>query len=419
MRALLLNQAFYPDLVATAQYAGDFATSLARKGHEVSVICSAAGYDDGQIRFAPLKQWQGVSIKRIRCLNLGKTSRWRRALCFGSFLANCAWKMACCPRQDVIIALTSPPLIALLGAMYVRLRGGQLVYWVMDLNPDEAIAAGWLKAGSAVSRTIEWCSRFTFESAAQIVVLDRYMLARVIAKGVKSERITVIPPWSLDNVVKYDKEGCEQFRRNHGIEDSFVVMFSGNHSPCHPLGTLLEAAKNLKHHTDIVFCFIGGGSEQPKVREFAKLNGLKNVKCLPYQKVEDLGSSLSAADLHAVVMGDPFVGIIHPCKIYNILRLGLPVLYVGPARSHVCDLLSEFAQGRSHIAPHGGSDAVTQIILFEYSQRALRRPQPVLSDAFSQERLVEKLTRLACVRSEAAPLPKEMQTQSGETLRYP
>ena len=28
------------------------------------------------------------------------------------------------------------------------------------------------------------------------------------------------------------------------------------------------------------------------------------------------------ADLHAVVMGDPFVGIIHPCKIYNVLALG-------------------------------------------------------------------------------------------------
>ena len=42
--------------------------------------------------------------------------------------------------------------------------------------------------------------------------------------------------------------------------------------------------------------------------------------------------------IHVVVMGDPFVGLIHPCKIYNILRLGTPVLYIGPAESHITDL---------------------------------------------------------------------------------
>ena len=47
---------------------------------------------------------------------------------------------------------------------------------------------------------------------------------------------------------------------------------------------------------------------------------------------------MSAADLHVVVMGDPFVGIVHPCKIYNIMSIGAPVLYIGPERSHVTDL---------------------------------------------------------------------------------
>ncbi len=44
-------------------------------------------------------------------------------------------------------------------------------------------------------------------------------------------------------------------------------MYSGNHSPCHPLDTLLDAAHALKDRSEVVFCFIGGGSEQVKVRE--------------------------------------------------------------------------------------------------------------------------------------------------------
>ena len=46
MKILLLNQAFYPDVVSTAQHAGDLAVRLAEAGHEVSVIASSRAYDD-------------------------------------------------------------------------------------------------------------------------------------------------------------------------------------------------------------------------------------------------------------------------------------------------------------------------------------------------------------------------------------
>ena len=39
-------------------------------------------------------------------------------------------------------------------------------------------------------------------------------------------------------------------------------------------------------------------------------------------------------------MGEAFVGVIHPCKIYNILGVGAPVLYIGPAPSHLSEILA-------------------------------------------------------------------------------
>ena len=47
-------------------------------------------------------------------------------------------------------------------------------------------------------------------------------------------------------------------------------MYSGNHSPCHPLDTLLQAAERLAENEDIAFCFVGGGSEFVKVKERAR-----------------------------------------------------------------------------------------------------------------------------------------------------
>ena len=269
----------------------------------------------------------------------------------------CSLRLLTLGRFDLVVALTSPPLISFLAALFVKLKGGSLCFWVMDLNPDEAIAAGWLDERSATAGLLQRMLRYSFRVSDRTVVLDRFMKELVMAKGVDPARITIIPPWSHDDQVGYSAAGREAFRERHGLSDKFVVMYSGNHSPCHPLNTLIDAARTLTAQTDIVFCFVGGGSEQVKVRE----SGLSNVKCLPYQPLNELSGSLSAADLHVVVMGEQFVGIVHPCKVYNILSVGAPVLYIGPQPSHVTDVASQ--QGKFFLTRHGDVNAVVAAIL--------------------------------------------------------
>ncbi|HEY0729634.1 MAG TPA: glycosyltransferase family 4 protein [Pyrinomonadaceae bacterium] len=365
MKVLLLNQCFYPDVVSTAQYLTELATELSARGHDVTVIAGDRGYDDPSLRFPRRETWNNIEIIRIPTLSLGKSSRWQRVLNFASFAIVCAQKLLLLRRFDVVVALTSPPLISFLGALFVRLKGGSFCFWVMDLNPDEAIAAGWLAEGSVVTRCFQWMLRFSLKHSTQTIVLDRFMRDRVLAKGADARRVVVIPPWSHDDAVEFSVEGREAFRREHGLSDRFVVMYAGNHSPCHPLDTLLEAALRMKDRDDVAFCFVGGGSEQGKVRDFALRHGLSNVKCLPYQPLDQLAGSLSAADLHVVVMGDAFVGIVHPCKIYNIMAVGAPALYIGPQPSHITDLASQTI----FLTRHGDVDRVVESVVLARAQQ--------------------------------------------------
>src|SRR4029078_10780292 len=144
MKILLLNQVFHPDPAATALYLTDLAVGLREQGHEVTVIASSRGYDDPSQRYCSREQWNGVTIIRIPSLGLGKTAAWRRALNFGSYLVARALRFALLPRFDVFVALTTPPLISFLGALRRLILDRRFVFWVMDLNPDSAIAAGWL-----------------------------------------------------------------------------------------------------------------------------------------------------------------------------------------------------------------------------------------------------------------------------------
>lgn len=325
-------------MVSTAQHLTDLATALAARGHDVTVLTSDRGYDDPGKRFPRREQWNNIEIIRISSLSLGKSGRWRRALSFASFMFTCALRLATLKRFDVVVALTSPPLISFLATLFVKLKGGRFCFWVMDLNPDEAIAAGWLNENSSLARLLQRMLRYSLRNAETTIVLDRFMQERLLGKGVDAERVAVVPPWSHDDAVQFSPPGREAFRERHALADKFVVMYSGNHSPCHPLDTLLDAALEFKTREDVAFCFVGGGSEHAKVRDFASRHQLGNIKCLPYQPLSELSSSLSAADLHVVVMGEPFVGIVHPCKVYNIMSLGTPILYIGPESSHVTDL---------------------------------------------------------------------------------
>ena len=62
------------------------------------------------------------------------------------------------------------------------------------------------------------------------------MAQRLIAKGVPERKIAVIPPWSHDAASRASG-GPRGVPPEHGLDGKFVVMYSGNHSPCHPLDT--------------------------------------------------------------------------------------------------------------------------------------------------------------------------------------
>ena len=410
MKILLLNQCFYPDVVATAQYLTDLAAGLSARGHAVTVVASDRGYDDPNVHFSRRETWKGIKIVRIPSLSLGKNTRMRRALNFASFLTLCSLKLVSLHRFDVVVALTSPPLISFLASIFVKLQGGRLCFWVMDLNPDEAIAAGWLKADTLTARLLQWMLRYSLTNASQTIVLDRFMRERILGKGIDPQRVTIVPPWSQDDAVSFTAEGRQRFRERHGLTEKFVVMYSGNHSPCHPLDTFLEAARNLAARSEFAFCFVGGGSEQNKVREFAAVHQLNTVKCLPYQPLSELADSLSAADLHLVVMGEQFAGIVHPSKIYNIMAVGAPVLYIGPEATHVTDIAEHDHAGRFFLASHGDAITVVARILEarkQHHNQTTRTPTVQTAPAFSREMLLTQLMRLVESSCPTAPAVAE------------
>ena len=116
----------------------------------------------------------------------------------------------------------------------------------------------------------------------------------------------------------------------------------------------------MQDDPQFLFMFIGGGLGKLEVEEAIAVYHPPNIISLPYQSLDCIKFSLSAADLHVVTLGNGMPGIIHPCKVYGAMAVGRPVLLIGPRPSHVTDLIDNFNIGWQ--ADHGDVDRVVAAI---------------------------------------------------------
>jgi glycosyltransferase involved in cell wall biosynthesis len=172
--------------------------------------------------------------------------------------------------------------------------------------------------------------------------------------------MVIVPPWPHESHLEPVAHSDNPFRKEQGLVDKFVVMYSGNISPAHSVETILEAARRIKNHDRLVFLFIGGGNGKKRIDEFIAEHHLTNVRTLPYQPLEKIKYSLSAADVHLVAMGAEMVGIVHPCKIYGAMTVARPILLLGPRESHAGELLEKFRIGWQ--VDHGDVDGAQQTL---------------------------------------------------------
>ncbi len=402
---LILSQVYVPDPASVGQHLHDVAAEMVRRGHRTIVYCSGRGYEDPRTKYPARETRDGVEIRRIPLASFGKKSIPRRIAGTASFMGQVLAKAMTCEKPDAVLVSTSPPMIGSVGRLVKKLRGVPMTYWAMDLNPDQLIALGKIKADDRKAKFLERNNRKILDASDLIVALDRFMADRLRPRTSDLDsRLLTIPPWPHESHAEPVAHADNPFRDEHGLQGKFVVMYSGNHSPSNPLDTLLEAADRLRDDDRFRFLFVGGGLGKPAVEAFIRDKSLPNTISLPYQPIESLRYSLSAADVHAVTLGDDMVGIIHPCKVYGSMAVARPILFVGPRPSHVSDLLDAHDFGRG--ATHGDVEATVASLrgladLPQERREAMgATARRVLDETLSQARLCG----LMCDRIEATML---------------
>ncbi|HEV2293757.1 MAG TPA: glycosyltransferase family 4 protein [Tepidisphaeraceae bacterium] len=369
MHVLILNQTFYPDVAATAQHMWDLARHLDRHGHRVTALASRTLYGTDRPAGPAHERIGAIEIHRVRGTGLGKRSLAARATDFASFYAAAGAKLQQLPAPDVILALSSPPMIAALGMMQKQFRVGEggrrprFVYHVMDLYPDAAVASGLFRCGGVTHRALGGITGQTLRAADAVIALGRDMRQRILARyrrHVSHERIHVVPPWAdgreLFPLARADNPLAAQL----GLRDTFNVVYSGNLGVAHDVTTIIQAIEMSPADAQLRWVFIGGGNGFDRIREQSARANWPHVHILPYKDRHVLNQSLNLADVHLVSQGPAFVGLVVPSKLFGIMAVGKPTIMIGPGEAECARILVEHDAGI--VIPNGDAGQLTAAI---------------------------------------------------------
>jgi len=335
MKVLLLTAYFPPDTGSAAHLFYELGTALVERGHRVTVLTNMPGYHaQGPLDRYKGKRWireeiNGMEVMRTACLRFPRRFMIGRALWhFSGALAFLLAGLGL-PKHDVALVYSPPLPLGLTAWGLRRLRGIPFVLNVQDLFPQSIIDLGLLR-----NRWIIWAfeqvERFVYARATHITVHSPGNRDHVVAKGTEPERVSIIPNW-VDTRFIQPGPRTNSFRREHGLDDAFVVSFAGVLGYSQDLDVVLEAARLTQSATPnpqsaILFLIVGDGVEKPRLEAKAQQMGLCNVRFLPMQPRERYPAVLQASDVCLATLHSQVHTPVVPSKILSIMAAGRPVI---------------------------------------------------------------------------------------------
>lgn len=322
---LFINRVYPPADGATGEMLLDLAVSLHRSGWDVSVLTTAS---DGLPQRSILN---GVRLFRLGT-SLSRKNILLRACSYLSMIPSLLLHALRLPRTDFVVTMTDPPMLAVIGPLIAFFKKNKTIHWAQDIYPEVACELGVLTAQSRIFQILRGISVWALSQYDGVVSIGRCMTSRLLERGLEESKIHTIPNWSPP--IAPLERANNPFRKVHGLEGEFVVMYSGNMGLAHDFDAVVDAAESLrgKH---IVFLLIGNGPRRNEIERDVVKRSLDNVRFLPPQPRETLSQSLSAADAHIVTMRPNLSGLVVPSKFYGVLASGRPCLFVGPEDSEV------------------------------------------------------------------------------------
>lgn len=361
-RKMLIFAHYYaPDTASTGQILKDQAEGMLDE-FDVTVICvvpSYSGVIEEQYKKKKyyFEEMNGVKIIRIRVPEFTKTNKVSRVKNIVAYFFGALGAALKTGKQDYVFTISQPPILGgILGVIGKWMKHAKMVYCIQDFNPEQIMAVNY-SSNKLILAMMMSIDKFSCRHSDLVITVGRDLVDTLKNRfnGKKVPKHAMINNWIDENEVYPLPQGHERvvaFKKKYGLDDKFVIMYSGNIGLYYDLEKLIEVVEKFKPGTrtagnkEVVFAFVGAGTVLDKLVLYVKDHCMYNVVFIPYQDKTDLIYSLNAGDVHWCVNSKGIKGVSCPSKAYGIMGVGKPIIGVLEEGTEIRGLIEECNCGK-------------------------------------------------------------------------
>lgn len=370
MNILFLSLTFSPDNVSTAQIMAGLAEDFARAGNCVKVLTSTPHYhrDSSMEAKQPLRPWLGRLVQKSNIGDVEIYHFWMPNKKIFPLFRIISWigfhlmTILISPfihfKPDVIIACTPPLTMGVNSYIISKLLRSKYIFNVQEIYPDIAVNLGILK-NKGLIRFFSKMERFIYRHAAAVTTITEAMAAKIRSRT-DASKVRLIPNFvDLEEMTSLSAIRENDFAKEHGLINKFVITYAGNMGVPQNLGILVEAGKLLPEN--FVVLLVGGGGDEKRLREIA--GDSKRIIFVDYQPISAMPSIYAVSDLFYVGQSPDAAADGIPSKIYRILGNKKPILAVTGEQSDLAVFVRKANAGFvfNEISPKALADEIVKM----------------------------------------------------------
>jgi glycosyltransferase involved in cell wall biosynthesis len=336
MRILLLHQYFLEEDGAGGSRFNEFTRLWSEAGYEIDVI--AGMMPDHTLKKRPeykgkyfmWKKHDLVNILRCHVSEAYNKNFIGRIWGYFSFMVSSLYAgLFKLKNKPDIILVTSPPLFIGISAIILsKFLKVPFVFEIRDLWPESAVDTGII-SNKFIIKWLYKLEASIYKKASLINVLTPAFQQNLVnKKNIDKNKVIFIPnsaDFDLSDDLLHNFDPIS-FRKQHQVEDKFVITYVGAHGKANGLHQILETAKSLED-TKVVFWLIGKGMYKPQLVEQAKKMDLKNVVFFDPVPKKEVFKFILASDIGASVLlkNDTFK-TVYSNKTFDYMACKKPIL---------------------------------------------------------------------------------------------
>ena len=263
-------------------------------GHEVTVFTPTY---KGKSNIVTKDGIRILNFKSLPMLNIGIIRKGIANLLFPFLSVYAAKRLLKKESKFDLILSTTPPIAFYKLVGFLKKKNKKAIFYLIlrDIHPEGAKFVGLHKYKLIYNyfRNIE---KKLYELADYIGCMSPGNIRFIEERNpqLKKGKLRMLPNW--ENKVEYS-EPILDIKEKYQLENKFIVIYGGNMGIPQGLDIVLELAVSKKHLKDVVFLFVGKGTERGRLENKVKEMDLENVRFMGFIPREDYDDLLKVSDI--------------------------------------------------------------------------------------------------------------------------